>query len=65
MKKESCEKCKNGEMIEYILQQRNLDNTGYFSPRVMAKCNNCGNTIFIKKLPNVDYKIVGAVEELR
>ena len=63
--KKICKKCKIGEMIEYILQQPAPCGEGYFSPRIMAKCNNCGQQEFIQKLPYVENKISGALEKLK
>ena len=58
-----CEKC-NGEMVRLILQQKAPGEEGYYSPRLLERCKKCRYTVFIQKLPMVDYKIEGAVTEL-
>lgn len=51
--KQKCKMCKKGQMVEYIYRPENpLERGSYFSPRLMAKCDKCGQRALIKRLPN-------------
>jgi len=51
--KNKCEKCKKGQMIEYVYRPEDPTEEGsYFAPRLMAKCNKCGQKAVIQRLPN-------------
>ena len=60
---ENCSDC-NGKMVKYILQSETHGTETerkYYAPRLMAKCEKCGQSRFLQKLPMVDEEIKGAL----
>jgi len=60
---ENCSEC-DGKMVKYILQPKThgTEMEGkYYAPRLMAKCEECGMSRFLQKLPMVDEEIKGAL----
>ena len=48
-----CNKCKKGKMIEYIYRPEDPTEKGrYFAPRLMTKCDNCGQKAVVQRLPS-------------